>query len=93
MTSLGPYRTPADLQGSPLALALEALDDQTDGDPGPLAYGIRVAHLFSACDTAKIKLGVVDRRALRVLAGFGDDRLIQVIIGLIARANGGSDGL
>lgn len=86
----GPYNEPDELEQTPFAADLRALREQTDEHDTSVEYGLRVAYLIAACETAGVTLGRIDRRVLLSFASHASDRLITVITGLIHRAHAGN---
>jgi hypothetical protein len=97
MSTFGPYETWDEAAASPLAKEVNAMRDVTrspmpDGGVDlPSGDQIRYRHLEQACKVAGVELGAFDERILRWLAGW-ENETVQVIIGLISRANGGQGG-
>lgn len=88
---MGPYETERQALAEPLAQEIHALHASgrvRSGDPDRLVSGTHMRHLEAACAAAGVELGAFDRRVLAWLAR-GEASTVQVIIGLISRANGG----
>lgn len=61
------------------------------GSPTMLEFGIRHTALREALERAGVDLGVLDRSVVQRLARL-DATTVQVLIGIISRANGGGGG-
>ena len=88
---MGPYETERQALAEPLAQEVDALHRSgrvRSGDPDRLVRGTQLRHLEAACEDAGVELGAHDRRVLAWLAGH-EASTVQVVIGLISRANGG----
>lgn len=85
----GPYETEAEALAGPVreeVRALHAGGAVRPYDPDHLVRDAQLRHLEAACAAAGVELGAFDRRILAWLAGW-ESSTVQVIIGLIARAN------
>lgn len=86
----GPYETEREAAAEPLAREVHALHETgrvRSGDPDHLVSGTQLRHLEAACTAAGVELGAFDRRILEWLARGYEASTLQVLIGLIDRAN------
>ena len=86
---MGPYETEAEALAEPLYAEVHALHEPGRLDSAEVGLAVTsatLAHLEAACADAGVELGAHDRRILAWLAGY-EASTVQVIIGLISRAN------
>jgi len=88
---VGPYQTETDTYSEPMPTAVSALHSTSQvrtGDPDHLVRDTTMRHVTIACQDAGVELGEFDHRKLSWLAET-DTAAVQVVIGLISRANEG----
>lgn len=88
---MGPYESEADARAEPLPQEVRELHRKNlvrSGDPERVTDKAAWRHLTAACEAAGVKLGAFDRRILGWLCGW-EPETVQVVIGIISRANNG----
>lgn len=86
--TFGPYRHVREMAREPLLVAIQQLRVQADSteELPILELGLRLYHLNEALDAAGVEVGAADRAIVRRLAAMPAPT-VQVLIGLISRAN------
>lgn len=88
---MGPYETEREALAEPLYQEVHALHEPgavSNELIGQVVQDAQFRHIEAACEAAGVELGAFDRRILTWLSGW-EAATVQVIIGLVSRANGG----